>query len=284
VVAYHPSVEFATNLTALRAQVPQVLVVDNGGGGAARRVEESGLRLEVCVNPANLGLAAGLNQGIDWARRRGCGFLATFDQDSHVTPGFVAAQLSAFAAFSQRDRVAIVSARLRDAAAGMHHSFTPPGAKRAAPYMTVPLAITSGNLVPLHVFDVLGRYREDFFIDYVDQEFCLRCRQRGWLILEVRDAMLDHRYGAPTRHRLGWMRPLVTNHAAVRRYYQSRNRLVVYRRYGRFDPCWLLADWKEFCRDTAKLVLFEKQRAAKLAAIARGSWDALRGRMGPAST
>jgi rhamnosyltransferase len=102
--------------------------------------------------------------------------------------------------------------------------------------------------------------------------------------MEARDAVLDHRYGQPTRHRLGWMRPLVTNHAAVRRYYQARNRLVVYRDYARFDPRWLVADLREFLRDTAKIVCFEQQRAAKLVAILRGGWDGWRGRMGPAGT
>lgn len=285
-VSHHPGPDFGTNLAALRAQVGGVLVVDNGSGPVlAERLEawRAGGG-EALFNEVNLGIATALNQGVAWARSRGYAWIATFDQDSCVTPGMFVALGEALAAAPRQDRVAIIAPRLRDVRAGTFHSFAKAAVRDAAPFSEVRLLATSGNVIPLCVFDDVGTYREDFFIDYVDQEFCLRCRRRGWVLLESRDAVLDHRYGQPTRHRLAWMRPLVTNHAATRRYYQARNRLVVYRRHADFDPRWVWDDLREFLRDAVKIVLFEQQRAEKLRAILRGTWHGLRGRLGPAGT
>ena len=285
-VTYQPEagLDLSAQLSALRKQGARVLLVDNGSEPAAQRrivalAEATGA--ELIINPRNLGLAAALNQGVGYAAAHGYEWLATFDQDSRILPDYFNAMWRAHAAYPQPDRIGIMVPRFLHPGSAAN-SFARPGADPALPYAPAWQAITSGSVMPLRLFQAVGPFRADFFIDYVDHEFCLRCRQRGWQVIEARGAGLEHRQGAPARHRLGWMRPVVMHHSAVRYYYESRNRLVVYRLYGAFDLGWLARDLKETLRVYMKMLLFERQRGAKLVATLRGCWHALTGRMGVA--
>lgn len=286
VVTYQPEpgLDLGAQVSALREQGAEVLLVDNGSEPAARRRIEglaAAAGISLLANPRNLGLAAALNQGVEHAAAHGFEWLATFDQDSRIMPEYFAAMWRAHAAHPQPDRVGIMVPRLTTPGFA-DDSFAVPGSDPARPYAPVWQAITSGSLMPVRLFRAVGPFRADFFIDYVDHEFCLRCRQRGWLVIEARGAVLQHQQGQPVRHRLGWMRPVVTHHSPMRHYYRARNRLAVYRQYGGFDPYWLARDLKETLRNNAKLVLFERQRGAKLASILRGCWHGLIGRTGEA--
>lgn len=287
IITHHPEpgLDLAGHVTALREQEARVLLVDNGSTAQEltqlkRLVGEPGV--DLLANPENRGLAAALNQGVEWAEMHGFEWLAVFDQDSRIAPGYFRAMQGAVAVHPQSERLAIIAPRLWHDQLQRSDSFAVPEADPNLPYAPAWQAITSGSLMPVRLFKAVGPFRADFFIDYVDHEFCLRCRQRGWLVIEARGALLQHRLGTPVQHRLGWMRPVVTHHPPLRHYYRARNRMAVYRQYGGFDLYWLARDLKETLRNYAKLVLFEKQRGAKLAAILRGCWHGLTGRMGVA--
>lgn len=49
-------------------------------------------------------------------------------------------------------------------------------ARRALLFRERKTLITSGMLIPLSLFGKIGMFREDYFIDSVDHEFCLRAR------------------------------------------------------------------------------------------------------------
>jgi rhamnosyltransferase len=287
VVTYQPEpgLDLEGQVAALREQGAGVLLVDNASEPAARQRIEAlagSTGATTIFNPRNIGLAAALNQGIEHAAAAGYEWLATFDQDSRIMPGYFTAMWGALAAHPQPDRVGIMGPRFLHPGARTS-SFAKPGSDLTLPYAPAWQAITSGSVIPLRLFKTVGLFREDFFIDYIDHEFCLRCRLRSWQVIEVGGAVLRHRQGTPKQHRLGWMRPVVTHHTPARYFYQTRNRLVVYREYGAFDPRWLARDLKETIRVYMKMLLFERQRWAKLVAILRGCGHGLIGRMGVAT-
>lgn len=284
VVTFQPDDGLAARVAKLRGQAAQVVLVDNGSSSTGRaRVEalRSHPNVSLIMNAENRGLAAALNQGVERALQMGFQWIATFDQDSTVSPGYFETLFRAYNACPERERVGILAPMLRFGDIGVTHTFTYSRYRDHELYSMVRMSVTSGNLIPARLFVEVGTYREDFFIDYIDQEFCLRCRKYGWLILEAHEAILDHRHGQPVRRRFLWKQTLVTNHAAPRRYYQTRNRLVVYRCHGGFDWRWQVRDFWEFFRDTTKVLLFEEDKRAKLHATLRGVWHALTGQMGP---
>ena len=60
----------------------------------------------------------------------------------------------------------------------------------------------------------------------------------------------------------------------------SRNRIVLYRKYFRVFPRWVLYSMNVSLRDMIKCVLAEQDRARKFHNILLGTWDGLIGRMG----
>ena len=278
-VVYNPDPTLEQNIRALSSEIASLIVVDNNSEPTIRSMIASlsaGCNFEVIWNRENIGLSAGLNTAIRRAlANQQYQWIATFDQDSRVSPGFSEAMVAAYTACPFRDKVAMIAP---------HHLLS---SERAADepddglqFREIPVALQSGSLFRRSALKDVGLFDESFFIDYVDFEFCLRLRRRGFRIIEATGAPIHHRVGTPTIHTFLNKTCMVFNHSPVRRYYAARNRLRVYGRYLFSDPRWIVHDMWSWFKEVVKLALFEENRLEKLAYMARGGWDALRGRGG----
>jgi rhamnosyltransferase len=278
-VVYNPDSTLEQNINALLNEVAKLVVVDNCSEPSVRsRIAAlaAACNFEVIWNKENIGLAAGLNTGIRSAlANEQYQWIATFDQDSRVFPGFGAAMLAAQAACPFRDKVAVISP--------CHILSSEPveiACQYGPQFREMPVVLQSGSFFSSSAFKDVGMFDESFFIDYVDFEFCLRLRKSGFRMIEASHAPVNHRVGMPTRHRFLGIACTVFNHSPLRRYYAARNRLRVYRRYALSDPRWICHDIWSWFKEIVKLVLFESNRWEKLAFAVRGGWDALRRRSG----
>lgn len=284
VVSYHPAAELIENMAALLEQVDEVVIVDNGSGADAKELLErlgGHPKVNVIYNRENLGIAAALNIGVRHAKAAGHQWVATFDQDSKVTPGMIVTMLQAYDTYPEKEKVASLSPLYQNQSTGQSAtSRSKYSGGDVSRYAEVLVVMTSGNLIKLSVFDAVGYFNESLFIDHVDSEFCLRCASRGYKILEVNDAMLLHCTGAPIQHRfLGKLRS-TSNHSILRRYYIARNGIYVYKKFAFAYPLWVANDAYRFLKTMIMLVLFEADKRQKLAAIIRGVMHGLSGRMG----
>ena len=284
IVSYHPTTEIIENVVALLEQVDEVVIVDNGSGEEAKGPLESLAgypKVSATYNRENLGIAAALNIGVRHAKAAGHQWVATFDQDSKVTPGMIRTMLLAYDTYPEKEKVASLSPRYQNHSTGQSaasRSTYPSG--DALRYEEVLVVMTSGNLIKTDVFDRVGYFNELLFIDHVDSEFCLRCASHGYKILKVNDANLLHRTGAPSQHRfLGKLRS-TSNHSIWRRYYMARNGIYVYKKFAFIYPLWVANDAYRFLKAMIMLVLFEAEKRQKLRAINRGVMHGLSGRMG----
>lgn len=281
VISYQPSVEFVKNIQALAPQVSEIIIVDNCSSPSGRAIiEESatGDNVTVIYNCENLGIASALNVGIRLAKEQGYEWIGTFDQDSRITSGFVKKMLDAYGSYSDNARVAILSPQYRDQKTG--RMIAAGNSSEESLFKTVLTTMTSGNIVKANMFDLVGYFNEDLFIDYVDHEFCLRVGYAGYSIVEVNGAILDHNLGDPTEHIVLRKSVIVTNHAPYRRYYNSRNRVYLYKRYLLIFPAWVMSDACNLLKEVVKIFLFEQDRKHKTAKIIKGIIDGLLGNMG----
>ena len=278
VVTYNPDPSLEQNVRALLPQVGKVIIVDNQSSPAARSLVArvaSDCVVEVVWNDQNLGIAIGLNAGIDRALSYGqYSWIATFDQDSLVPPDFVDAIFEAYSSCPFRDDVAMIGANYKLAMSASTSEPTP--VENGSCFREVKTLMTSGSFLKSAVFGTDDRFDESLFMDYVDHDFCLRLRQRGFRIIQAFGAVLDHRLGSPTSHRVLGKPFMVPNYSPARYYSNARNRVIVYRRYLASDTLWVLLDNLKWLRDTTKLVLAEENRGKKLASLARGWWDGMR--------
>lgn len=284
VVSYHPAAELIENVAALLEQVDVVVIVDNGSGADAKALLDrlGGYpNVNVIYNRENLGIAAALNIGVRHAKAAGHTWVATFDQDSKVTPGMIKTMLQAYDTYPEKEKVASLSPRYQNQSTGQSAT------SRATysdsdhlPYAEVLVVMTSGNLLKLSVFDAVGYFNEALFIDHVDTEFCLRCAAKGYRILEVHDAILLHCIGFPAQHRIFGKLKTTTNHSSLRRYYIARNSIYVYKKFALTYPAWVARDAVKLVKLIIMLIMFETDRRNKLAAIFRGIFHGMSGRIG----
>jgi rhamnosyltransferase len=277
-VTFHPSGRMIEDISGVLAQVSGMVVVDNGSNGITRKRLRSASHakgFQLIENEENVGLAEALNQGVRWAKSQGYPWVILFDQDSRLTNSFITEMRRTWESHPERDRVASIHPRYLDPQAG-----TEPLVRRASDGGPV-LSITSGALMPAWIFDKIGWFASEYFIDCVDFEYCFRIRALGYLIADSRDAVLLHAAGHAGK-RLSFLgfnyRP--THHSPLRRYYMSRNRVAVVRKYFPIFPGWVMQFIYDCSRETIKCFVAERGRPRKLRNFLRGTWDGLTGRMG----
>ncbi len=283
VITHHPDANFPSRLAQIAPQVGAIVIVDNGSAdGALSMLRELALdpAVTLVVNRGNFGIARALNIGVERAATAGFGTAVLFDQDSAANADQVAVLISVRGSMPNPERIAVVGC-------GFDGRQPPARAPRAAlprgdTWEEVESVITSGSLLSIGAYADIGLFRDEFFIDYVDIEFCLRARARGYRVIKTRQALMAHAIGAPTRHRTLWTTKWTTNHCADRRYYIARNDTVLLREYGRYPGSgWLLKSLQRRLRTCKRILLYESQKIDKLIAVCSGWWDGVHNRMGP---
>jgi rhamnosyltransferase len=269
VISYNGLQKTRRTVEALRNQVGQVHVVDNGSDKESLAVlasleREAGVTVERLGE--NRGVGYALNRGVQRAQERGCTWLLTMDQDSVVDGSFIAAYQAALEEQPELVSLAPCSTsrtRKKDTAGGI-----------------VKYAITSGNLVRLSLFDRIGLYDEGFFIDDIDFDFCLRLRGAGYAVHRVPAALMDHRLG-DTLDAPRAIKTYYARHPPIRRYYMYRNFMYLLERYLFQFPVFIAK------LGTYQILLFfligflDTAPLASYRAIARGLWDYAMRRRGP---
>jgi rhamnosyltransferase len=280
VVTYRPEVGVLENLRRLLAQVPLVIVVDNGSDGASAQVVAAAGALagvQLIRNGANLGIATALNLGIRQALQTGCQWVATFDQDSSIPEHFFEGLFRAYRQCPAAEQTGMIVPGKWSALAAEP---APPTRSEEPLFTFVTASMASGNLVKAGIFKSVGFYDDALFIDYVDADFCLRLQKCGFKILSATTVVLKHELGTKqTRNLLGF-RLSFRIHAAWRYYYIMRNRVVLYRRYFSLAPRWVLRDAVWLLLESGRIIILEEGRRAKLNAVFRGIWDGVRNNVG----
>jgi len=277
IVTYHPSARMVDKLSDILVQVQGLVVVDNNSAEEELRTlraasQDAGFQL--IENEENLGIAAALNHGIQWAIAKGYQWVILLDQDSTITDEFVSHLFATWESHPERERVCSIHPKYIDPDTGQEALV-----RRAEDGGPI-ISMTSGALMPTWVFTQLGWFASDLFIDEVDTEYCLRIRASGYLVIDSREAVLLHTTGHSQGKVVLGFRFRPSFHSPMRRYYMARNRVVVYRRYFRRFPRWILLFTIVSLRETIKCLLAEPDRARKLRNMVLGTWDGLTGQMG----
>jgi rhamnosyltransferase len=285
IICYRASADAIRPLVQeLLEQVDRVLIVDNGGSDSGLH-QLDGPTLQYLAMPGNLGTAGAMNQVWNKARAEGIDFVVCFDQDSRIPPGFVDALTREFCRLEASGR--------RPGAIGpvwqdtrTERSLRPiaPAAWRrrrpdpdAVEALEVDHLITSGCLVHRRTYEMTGPFDEGLFLDYVDIEWSLRARARGFHFFVTRKARMAHRIGDSVISILGrslWV------HQPQRQYLLVRNHLLLWRRP--FIPLsWKARDSLQVLMKISLLLLLRAPRLERLRWVGRALSDGLRGRSGP---
>ncbi len=276
IVSYYPDDGFASRVARIAGQVEKVFLVDNATTGAARHAVEAAARhagVELLRNAKNLGVAGGLNAGLAKALKAGFEWAILFDQDSLPEPKLANKLLGLWRTLPVQGMPAVLGSNYIDP--HRHHP-----ALRCAEgeqYCEQKAVIISGTLLSLSAWKAIGPFREEFFMDLVDTDFCYRARRLGYAVYAACEPLMQHAVGHASSHSFLGRRIWVSNHPAWRRYLMTRNSMILQAEQGDSGSLWLLRALMKQFKKSLHVLLYERDGLAKVNAMWRGVRDGIRG-------
>lgn len=275
IVTFQPDEDFHNRLVKISAQFPATVIVDNGSRSLPHTCASEPNTLLI-ANQSNLGIAAALNQGVKLAHQKGFEWVVTLDQDTLVSCDLLTCLISVYEKSGYKN--IIIGSNYWDA--HRRQDFIP-CANAEADFRVRKTLITSGTLIPLSLFKTIGFFREDYFIDSVDHEFCLRARAHGYKILITCRSIMSQSIGAHVENPSRLRQFMSFNHSPMRKYFIARNTVATAKLYFLQEPMWSLRQGWRLFSDFASIILFEHQKLKKATAFMVGLTHGIMGKMGP---
>ena len=232
IVCYNPQIDCVSELCfKLEESGSKIILVDNSRTSILSN-SNTLAKYKVLSQLENVGIAKAQNLGIKYALENNADFITFFDQDSEIHTGFLDLLLAVLTPgipcvsspvfFDKNRGFEFPSYRLN--MYGMPRKIF--SASNGNPYPT-DIVISSGTAATAITFKIVGLMDEDFFIDFVDTEWCLRCKAKRVPIWAVPKARMYHAVGERSIN-FGLIRAFV--HSPTRSYYKIRNSLIFIRK------------------------------------------------------
>lgn len=269
IVTFNPCMErLKENIDAIKKQVEDVLVFDNGSSNYDEIIKNLDPDVIILKSEKNIGIAAALNRLIEWGENNGFQWMISLDHDSVCGYDFVENMMPYL---NITEQVGIVAPIIIDRNIGVV------GHNPESEWAEVRTCITSGSFNSIVAWRKVGGYDESMFIDSVDFEYCYRLRKNGYKVIQVSKVQLLHELGKSQKRRFLFWRVDVNGHSAFRKYYIARNNVYYPLKHhlwlhfvrGNLRNLWLLV----------VVSLYEENKTEKKKSILRGWKDGLKGNM-----
>lgn len=265
VVFYNPSEENIKNIDSYEKEVDKIFVVDNSDDDNKRI--KSTKKIEYIKLGENKGIATALNIGAKKAIAEGYEWLLTMDQDSKMTEEIVI-KMKSFLLNTTEKNIGLISP---------YQDIDSDEEISDVEYEDMIEMMTSGNIINLEAYQKIGGFKDWFFIDCVDTEYCMNLHKNGYQVLRLNKIIMKHELGNLVVHKLFNKEYPCYNHNPIRRYYIVRNTMYINQMYKDIYP--------EYCKhllriqkgQVKRILAFEKNKYNKLKNMYKGYKDFQKG-------
>lgn len=199
VVTYFPPDGVTARLAEIAKHVDTLVVVDNSASNAVSsllRPVAAQLGARLLSNAKNLGMATALNEGVDFARANGAAWVVFFDQDTDLSGKFRRELDSIWSNYDGGKPLGIIGCNhLLSGSSRPRYPDESPDGKN---YVQATSVITSGSAYAMTMLAKLGPFKDEYFIDCVDTEYCWRARTNGYAVCITTKPLVTHAIGTPT--------------------------------------------------------------------------------------
>ncbi len=265
ITTYRPEFRIVESVRRLMPQVAGIIIVDDGDS------EENVSRLshwfkgfskiKIWHQPINSGIAAALNIGIKIAKEKDYNWILTLDDDSVPDDNMV-------------ERLCVYLSRIK--------GLKPVGIIGMKPYINNRLTsspergidlhqcldkrgiITSGSLFSIQTYAEIGLFREEFFIDSVDYDYCMRVRAKDFRVIQVQEYGFKHSLGQIEEFKTGAFTFKSVSHSPTRLYYTFRNSTILAKEYFLIDPLYSCVVILSQFKTVMRVVLLQKNKSKKI--------------------
>lgn len=267
VTLFHPDEEVKENIKSYLDDLDCLYVIDNTPHKENKQVLPKSKKIKYLAQLENKGVAKALNIGAILALDEQYEWLLTMDQDSCFQKNQVKKMIK-YIEENDCKKVGLISP--------WHVINT--GVEKPKEEIDYPLEVmTSGNMINLKAYKKIGGYKDEYFIDDIDIEYCMNLNIHGYKVVRLNYVELKHDLGdIEVKHLLG-RNFVCSNHNALRRYYMVRNTFYLCKDYNSHFP--------EYCHflkrglrgQLQNIVLFEKYKYKKVRNMIRGYRDYKKG-------
>lgn len=214
-------------IKSLISQKVSIIVVDNNSN---ENLDLNDLDITKLIKlDKNYGIAKAQNIGISFSIDLGAEYIIFFDQDSTIPNTFISDISFDYFNLKKNDiNVGLIGPRFIDKRNNLYQkSIDYSSGKRK--YIDVSrinspvrstLIISSGTFVSTSTICQIGLLKEEYFIDYVDTEWCFRAENLGFSNFVSSSALMFHEVGDGMIKNRFFQTPL---YSPFRRYYIARN-------------------------------------------------------------
>jgi len=276
VVTYFPDAGTISNIVQVQKQLASIIIVDNTPKGSnlpALSKFSSVPAVDLIKNDRNEGLGKALNQAAALAIESGFLWMLTLDQDTVVHDDMFVTLAEIYE--SNVCNPPIIGSNYTDVS--KNKQFFKCSSQANNEFIERRTVITSGTLMRLDLFKRIGGFKEDYFIDSIDHEYCLRARASGYKVVMSCKNLMSHSIGHQNSR---GSRILAFDHPPIRKYYMARNTLVTVKRYFFREPRWAICQLVRLFVEFFSIVLVEGEKREKGKAFCRGVIDGIKNNMG----
>ena len=230
IVSYNPDCRLLQNVIFLSSinLIRDIIIVDNSTE-ENNIVKELSLLDKVLVIDVkgNKGIGYAQNIGIKESKKMGYKWVLTLDHDTIVKENLFIKYLE-YISNHNCSQMAIIATDYYDIGVGKlkFNNIEP---------IDVLETISSGSLLNVNIYNVLGQMKEHYFIDQVDNEYCYRAVNNGYRIVILPGIGMEHRLGNTKEIKLCGKSFYLYNQAPIRTFYRTRNTLYFVREYNDRD-------------------------------------------------
>ena len=225
-VTYKPdSYSLKSNLESLKRYY--VCVVDNTFDSKIKNslqtLQKKNLIQELILNNENKGIAKALNQGLLKLPSK-IKYILLLDQDTAIAPNLINKHLYDFEQLTDPKKLACGWAfvnKVNPKPYFIKYGYFSRKFFAKTGIHVVDTIITSGMLIDRQKINKVGVFNENLFMDFVDTEWCMRAKSKGFTIYGNFDVQVPaHPIGGEPLSILGFKFPL---HSPQRHYYMAHN-------------------------------------------------------------
>jgi rhamnosyltransferase len=273
VIWYYPTLKNVRNTNSYINNVNKLIIIDNSDEDNSSFLADSDLsKIIYIANKENKGIASELNHGCKLAIELGAEWVLTMDQDSCFHENNLHNFIQSANEYIDFEKVAIFAAFHFDS---RYKNQKPVFENK---YSKMNYTMTSGNILSLQKLQTIGFFLDDLFIDWVDEEFCIRTRKLNLQIVQINDIAMEHFVGNGIEKINFFGKPkYYHNYTPIRYYYITRNIFIICKLHPA-DAARLKKRWKKLVRKT---LLYDKHnKIQKLKYIILGIIDSIFGKKG----
>ncbi|WP_419885076.1 glycosyltransferase family 2 protein [Paenibacillus sp. B-A-8] len=228
VVTYFPNERFLNliNNLILDFNIEKIIIVDNTDANNWILYEDiiKNEKVILIENKENLGIARALNQGIECLASMNFDWVLTMDQDSNIGPELLE-KYKEFVNKNNTDKIGMLGTNYIDINL---NEIKIPGEWNEKEVNEV---ISSGSFLNMKIFSELKGFKEHYFIDQVDNEYCFRLIKNNYKIFMINGIDLEHSMGDITRITIGPVKFHLYNQKPIRTFYRTRNMIYMMKEY-----------------------------------------------------